>query len=81
MKKSTTLKRDYNMKLKNGKTWCLSQLEDYTSEFKDEIIIELFEMANDCTVDRLDGLTMCKSCFSMTKTIDGKCGKCREVKE
>lgn len=26
------------------------------------------------------GMSVCKSCWCMTKTIDGKCGKCKEVK-
>jgi hypothetical protein len=29
----------------------------------------------------LEEISLCKRCYSMTKKIDGKCGKCKEEKE
>lgn len=28
-----------------------------------------------------DKLSLCESCYCMTKTFDGKCGKCKKVKD
>ena len=37
------------------------------------IILELMFIANN---EILEEISLCKSCYSMTKTIKGKCGKC-----
>jgi hypothetical protein len=59
-------------------------------EFKDvEIIDELSSKQEEdelpvtiCPLkDGKDEISLCKSCYSMTKTIKGKCGKCKKEKE
>jgi len=44
----------------------------YYDQPEDKVVIELQEIQ--------DELHYCKNCHCMTKTINGKCGKCKEVK-
>ena len=40
---------------------------------------------NECEREKLkkekEDISLCKSCHCMTKTIEGKCGKCKGVKD
>ena len=53
---------------------------DVFTEIKNKIgAVEFIVPAQ--VMDELDEISLCNGCYCMTKTIEGKCGKCKYVKD
>jgi len=45
-----------------------------------EVLVQLLNATSKYKISSKNEISLCKSCYCMTKTIKGKCGKCKKKK-